>query len=351
MKTTYLKIFTTILAVLFFAKSYAQDGFVLKGRIGEWSAPAKLFLAYTINDVSIVDSVTLDHGKFEFRGEVEFSSLATLRLSTEGAPYSQAQYHTETSFILNRGTTELQGDDLESAKNNLKHRTKKEINIHLVEKENDEIKTKYPRSYGGLTFSRIEWGLSRLVDDGNFGLSEDNKFLSYKKASNFGFDILQFGLRFNDNFKAFLSTGFEWNYLRLEENILLDRDAPSLSYSLIDKSEADYRKNILTSTYMRFPITFEWRSAKINNNDRVKVAFGLMTGVLLKGTQRLKSKAGGKQKFKDNYNLASFQYGPFVRIGYGNYGIFGKYYVNDMFKNSPAQKDLNNLAFGLSLGF
>ena len=102
---------------------------------------------------------------------------------------------------------------------------------------------------------------------------------------------------------------------------------------------------------MRTPITFEWRSAKIKNDDRVKVAFGLMTGVLLKGTQRLKSKADGKQKFKDNYNLASFQYGPFVRIGYDDLGIFAKYYVNDMFENSPAQKGLNNFAFGLTLGF
>lgn len=351
MKTNHLKAIVTVLAVLFFAKSYAQDDFVLKGRIGEWNAPAKLFLAYTVDDKQIVDSVTLDKGKFEFRGEVDFSSPAVLRLSPEGTPYDQPQYHYETSFILNKGTTELEGDGLESAKNNVKHRTKTEISFTLGKKEEDETETKYPRFYGGLTFSRIDWGFSRLINDGSFTLSEDNSFLSYKKASNFGFDVLQFGLRFNDNFKAYLSAGVEWNYLRLKENILLDQDATSLSHSVIDKDQVEYRKNVLTSTYMRTPITFEWRSAKIKNDDRVKVAFGLMTGVLLKGTQRLKSKADGKQKFKDNYNLASFQYGPFVRIGYDDLGIFAKYYVNDMFENSPAQKGLNNFAFGLTLGF
>jgi len=210
---------------------------------------------------------------------------------------------------------------------------------------------KYPRTFGGITFSRIDWGFSRLMDNGSFNLSEDNSFLSYKKASNFGFDIAQFGLRFNDNFKTYLSAGFEWNYLRLKQNILLKEDSQQLAYEVINKEDADYKKNIFTSTYLRIPLTFEWRSDKNHKGDRMKIAFGAMTGILLKGTQRLKSDANGKQKFKNNYNLASFQYGPFVRVGFDNFGILGKYYVNDMFENSPAQDGVSNFTFGLTLGF
>lgn len=223
-----------------------------------------------------------------------------------------------------------------------------EISIGIKDKSNN---TKYPRVFGGLTFTRIDWGFSRIMDDGKFTLSEDNDFLTYKKASNFGFDILQFGVRFNDNFKTYLSTGFEWNYLRLKKNIVLEQDAQSLSYKDIDPNEVNYSKNILTSTYLRLPLALEWRSAQNTKGDRVKVAFGAMTGILLKGTQRLKSKEQGKQKFRDNYNLASFQYGPFVRVGYDYFGVFAKYYVNDMFENSPDQKGLNNFTFGLTLGF
>lgn len=228
--------------------------------------------------------------------------------------------------------------------------TKKNIKINLGV-DDSEKKIKYPRAFGGITFSRIDWGFSRLIDNGNFTLSEDNSFLSYKKASNFGFDVAQFGLRFNDNFKSYISAGFEWNYLRLKENILLKQDNQFLDYEIIDKNDADYKKNILTSTYLRLPLTFEWRSDRNSHGKRVKVAFGAMTGILLKGSQRLKSDANGKQKFKNNYNLASFQYGPFIRIGYDDFGIFGKYYANDMFENSPNQKGLHNLTFGLSLGF
>lgn len=205
----------------------------------------------------------------------------------------------------------------------------------------------YPRTFGGLTFTRIDWGFSRLVDRGSFTLGDDNQFLKYKKASNFGFDIAQFGIRLNDAFKIYLSAGFEWNYLRLKKNIILDTDASPLTYTT---SDTDYKKNIFTSTYLRTPLSFEWRSAPKASGRRAKVAFGAMMGTRLKGTQRLKSRKS-KQKFKDDYHLASFQYGAFARVGFGPLGVFTKYYLNDMFENSPQQKGLKNLTFGLTLGF
>ncbi|HIX53463.1 MAG TPA: PorT family protein [Candidatus Sphingobacterium stercoripullorum] len=208
----------------------------------------------------------------------------------------------------------------------------------------------YPRPYGGVTFSRIDWGFSRILDNGSFTLGEESSFLSYSKASNFGFDVMQFGVRFSDNFKVYLSSGFEWNYFRLEKNILLNKGETPLAYQEIDPEELRYSKNILTSTYLRLPLTFELRSNQNERNKRYKLAFGLFNGVLLKGTQRVKSKEG-KSKYKDNFNLQSFQYGPFVRVGYEHFGIYAKYYVNDIFEKSPDQKGLHNLTFGLSLGF
>lgn len=235
----------------------------------------------------------------------------------------------------------------DSSKNNVK------VSISLGKNDDpsDKKKVKYPRTFGGITFSRIDWGFSRPIQDGSFTMSGDNEFLSYGKASNFGFDVAQFGVRLNDNFRIYASAGFEWNYMRLKNNVVLTQGETPLDYTLVDRNEVNYRKNILTSTYLRAPLTFEWRSNKNRNGDRLKIAFGPMTGILLKGSQRLKSDEQGKQKFKDNYNLQSFQYGGFVRIGYGSMGIFTKYYVNDMFENSPAQKGMNNFTFGLTLGF
>lgn len=217
--------------------------------------------------------------------------------------------------------------------------------------ENKKEEIKYPRTYGGITFSRIDWGFSRILDDGKFALSDENEFLEYGRASNFGFDVLQYGVRFNDNFKIYISSGIEWNYLRLKNNILLTRSESPLDYQEIDPSEVEYTKNVLTSTYLRVPLTVEFRTRKFENGKRMKFALAGITGFRLKGTQRLKSEVNGQQKFKNNYNLAKFQYGAVARIGYDQLGIFGKYYFNSFFDDSPDQDKLNNFAFGLTLGF
>ena len=56
-------------------------------------------------------------------------------------------------------------------------------------------------------------------------------------------------------------------------------------------------------------------------------------------------------KEKGDYDFAPFQYGGFVRFGFGGLGIYGKYYANDIFANMPNETSLNNFTFGLSFGF
>lgn len=260
-----------------------------------------------------------------------------------------------TILLFIMGLTPLMSNAQMTYKKETNDSTSHSVRIEIGKTDDPENGIKkdemtYPRSYGGITFTRVDWGFSRLSDGGSFTLTEQNQFLNYKKASNFGFDIAQYGVRFNDQFKVYLAAGFEWNYWRLKRNILLQEGVTPLGYQELDPA-ADYSKNILTSTYLRFPITAELRSRKLNSGKRVKLAFGVMTGVLLKGTQRLKSDQYGKQKYKDTYNLQTFQYGPFVRMGYSNFGIFAKYYVNDLFEKSPDQDGVRNLAFGLTLGF
>ncbi|GAA4515065.1 DUF4369 domain-containing protein [Sphingobacterium thermophilum] len=375
MKTFTLRFILSValLCTLLTGTSWAQQPFTLKGKIGQYNAPAKLFLQYTEDGKQITEAIPLTDGKFEFKGTLKNATPANLYLVTSG---NEADIKNAESFdlIINPASITLKGSALENVSVQYTHRPKivtaqssssvtgetvdtkassqsKSVTLEVGTKDDKDDSDKFPRAFGGITFTRLDWGLSRLLDDGKFSLSDDNQFMKYKKASNFGFDLAQFGLRVSDNFKTYISAGFEWNYLRLKQNILLKQDVSPIAYEQIDPNEVEYTKNILTSTYLRLPLTFEWRSDKNSKGERVKVAFGAMTGVLLKGTQRLKSKEQGKQKFKDNYSLASFQYGPFLRIGYDDLGIFAKYYVNDFFENSPAQKGLSNLAFGLTLGF
>ena len=42
---------------------------------------------------------------------------------------------------------------------------------------------------------------------------------------------------------------------------------------------------------------------------------------------------------------------PVGYVGYGGWGVFAKYYFNDMFENSPDQAGLKSFSFGLTFGF
>lgn len=214
-------------------------------------------------------------------------------------------------------------------------------------KDKSSSNRKGPKPIFGITFSRIDLGLTKPMDGGSFKMAGANDIFTYRpgKTVNFGFDVLQAGYRFNQNFKVYASAGFDWTYIRLRKDLVFDPDGTP--YTTAQPAGEDISKNRLTSTYMRLPLTFEFRSA----DQKTKLAFGPITGFLLKGTQRFKQENGDRVKKKGEFGYASFQYGAFARFGVGSMGIYGKYYFNDMFDNSPAGTGLQNFTFGLTLGF
>lgn len=208
----------------------------------------------------------------------------------------------------------------------------------------------YPRASFGLTFSRFDLGLTTLIDNGSFTLSPKNQFLNYRswKSSNVGFDVIQMGVRLSDGFKVYLSGGFDWTLIRLRQDITILPNQPKLTYR---PDSIHYSKNRFSSSYLRIPLSFDLRTKEDDRGNRFHFVFGPDVGLLLNGRVKQISQENGKQKIDDSYNFTKVRYGGFVRVGYGGWGLFAKYYTNDMFENSPDQKGLKNLSFGLTFGF
>ena len=210
--------------------------------------------------------------------------------------------------------------------------------------------SKAPGFRFGLTFSRMDLGLTTLIDNGSFTLSPQNQFLRYRswKSSNVGFDVIQFGYRFSSSFKIYLSGGFDWTLLRLRDNITILPNQPVLTYR---QDNIDYSKNRFSASYLRIPLSFDFRTKADADGNSAHFVFGPDGGFLLNGRVKQISQENGKQKIDDSYHFATFRYGAFARVGYGAWGIFAKYYFNDMFENSPEQKGLKNFSFGITLGW
>lgn len=204
------------------------------------------------------------------------------------------------------------------------------------------------RFIGGITFTRLDLGFSKLVDNGSFNLSPTNDFLSYKgiKTSTISFDVLQFGYRFSPNFKVYIAGGFDWTLIRLRKNITIQQGTRDLTY--VEES-TKFTKNRFSNSYVHIPLNFEFRSNENDNGKRFYVVVGPEVSFLLNGKVKQVSDEHGKVKFKDDYNFQAFRYGGALRLGYGGFGIFTKYYFNDMF-DSPAQKGLKNMSFGITFG-
>jgi hypothetical protein len=215
---------------------------------------------------------------------------------------------------------------------------------------NDKKSRIYPKGSFGLTFSRFDLGLATLVDNGSFTLSPKNQFLNYRswKTSNVGFDVIQMGVRFSDNFKVYLSGGFDWTLIRLRQDITILPNQPVLTFR---RDSIHYSKNRFSSSYLRIPLSFDFRTKANKDGDRFHFVIGPDAGLLLNGRVKQISQQNGKQKIDDSYHFAKVRYGGFVRVGYGGWGLFAKYYTNDMFENSPDQKGLKNFSFGFTFGF
>ncbi|WP_448700136.1 outer membrane beta-barrel protein [Mucilaginibacter sp. AW1-3] len=203
----------------------------------------------------------------------------------------------------------------------------------------------------GVSFYDFHLGFATLLDNGSFTLSPKNSFLNYSqgKTSYVGFSFFKFGYRFNDHFKIWVSGGFDWTHIRLQKNINIVPDVPTLTY-VVDTVN-HFTKNRFTSNYLMVPLAFDFRTSPDRHNNRFHVIAGPEVGFLIDGMQKQISPEHGKTKNYNDFHFDRFEIGGSLKVGYGSFGLFTKYFFNDMFVNSPDQKGLKSFNFGLQFGF
>lgn len=251
-----------------------------------------------------------------------------------------AQNKKDTVLLVTRDTSEK---DQKSVTIKLKDQNKDEDNSE----DENQTKGKFSSQF---IAARFDIGLSTYTDNGSFTLLPANSYLEREtwKSSNFGFEFFQIGYRFSSYFKIYAGAGLDWNHMRLKNNITIQQDKPTLSYTT---DAVDYKKNRFSSQYLRIPLSVQLRTKQDKNGDKLNFVFGPEIGFLLNGKVKQVSSENGKDKFKDDFNLNPFRYGAFARLGYGGTGVYVKYYANDVFADGQGPADFKNLSFGLMFGF
>jgi hypothetical protein len=88
----------------------AQSGsYTIKGKIGNYDAPAKVYLHYQFKDGFKTDSVTLKKGAYEFKGEVTDPIKAYLILNTQGTGIQNTRDGID--FYIEKGNLSISSPD------------------------------------------------------------------------------------------------------------------------------------------------------------------------------------------------------------------------------------------------
>jgi hypothetical protein len=130
-------------------------------------------------------------------------------------------------------------------------------------------------------------------------------------------------------------------------------DADTLNQ--IDNS-ASFRtkKSSLAMNYLDVPIELRFNANPEDPARSFKVAIGGRAGYLLNAHTKIKYKEDGeskKLKNTQNYNLNRFRYTVYMKIYIGNFGFFGYYNLNPLFKEDkgPNKTQAQTYTVGITL--
>jgi len=148
---------------------------------------------------------------------------------------------------------------------------------------------------------------------------------------------------------------FQFNGLKPTDNrILVDTgDMTELQEFELDLDKSKFRMDNLV-----IPIHFEFgpykkvqkeNSVRYYSGHRFKIGLGGYAGVNLRTVQKLKYRGDEgriKEKQRADFNTNNFVYGVSGYVALGGVAVYGKYDLNPIFKNGPAQR---NISLGVRL--
>ncbi len=159
----------------------------------------------------------------------------------------------------------------------------------------------------------------------------------------------------NSNFvRVNYGLSLQWNKLSIKDNLYLVDNG---NETTLEEFPLNLKKSKFRTTSLVIPLHIEFGpSKKETYDDRIryytanqfKIGIGGFAGVNLNTQQKLKYKENGKNqkdKLKSDYNTSNFVYGLSGYIGVGDFSVYAKYNLNQLFKDQAVVQ--HNISLGL----
>ena len=149
--------------------------------------------------------------------------------------------------------------------------------------------------------------------------------------------------------------GFGLERYKFNNNKTLGYNATMDSVFMVETTLPNIKKTKLITNYIDIPLEVRFSTAPDDPNRSFKVSLGFKFGVLYESfTKQKYSEDGEAKKVKDkqNFNLYPIRYGPYFRIGAGNFSVYASYTISPLFRQGigpGGAENINNFTVGISL--
>ena len=166
------------------------------------------------------------------------------------------------------------------------------------------------------------------------------------KSMNFNINFSQLSLGLTRHIGFVTGLGFNWNNYRFDGNNNITKGAEGIIEPLIPAETLE--KSKLTTIYLTLPFMLELQVPTDRN--RINIAGGPIGAVKLNSHSKMVFEDGQKIKSNSDFSLNLLRYGATARVGYGNFQVYGTYYLTPLFKSdkSPGNVDLYPFEVGIA---
>jgi hypothetical protein len=121
---------------------------------------------------------------------------------------------------------------------------------------------------------------------------------------------------------------------------------------VLPESDPSYKKYKLATSYLEAPFEIRYFSNKENRNKGFKAAIGLRVGALVNAHTKGKYELYNKpviDKISGRRYLETWRYATTLRLGYGNFSVYGSYQISNLFKAGAGPENIRPFQIGLCL--
>ena len=120
-------------------------------------------------------------------------------------------------------------------------------------------------------------------------------------------------------------------------------------------SAIKYKRMKLHTAYLEAPVELRFMHKPEQPNKSFKIALGVKVGTMLTAVEKTRydrdasGNGGYNMKIKDRRNFNAFRMAATARIGYGIFGAYAQYQLNDFIREGRGPNDIRPFQVGLTI--